>query len=206
MADRFTLKRSPDKPEKSEPPRSAAAAAERIAVIIEAAERAASGVIDDAENQARRYMKDSQRHADRLVAERLDALSELTESLAVQAETVKRHADRLIGALEEVRSQVEGGERLGSAQSRRSGAVESVEPEEASASHPFPAHLQPVESPRREEASLARSSNDSPEARLLATQMAISGSSRTEIDACLRNELGVEDPAPLLDAILGLEA
>lgn len=182
MADRFTLKRSLGK---AEQPRSAAAAAERIAVIIEAAERAAAGVIDDAEKQAQRYMEESQGHVDRLVAERLGALSELTETLAARAEAVKQDADRLIEALGEVRSQLEESDRSSSGRT----------------------HLQPVESPAHSESPsvIRSSSNDSPEARLLATQMAISGSSRAEIDACLRNELGVEDPEPLLDAILGLE-
>ena len=42
-------------------------------------------------------------------------------------------------------------------------------------------------------------------ARLLATQMAVSGASRKEIENRLRNGAGIEDPAPLLDAILGPE-
>jgi hypothetical protein len=42
-------------------------------------------------------------------------------------------------------------------------------------------------------------------ARMLATQMAVSGASRKEIENRLRNGAGIEDPAPLLDAILGPE-
>ena len=41
--------------------------------------------------------------------------------------------------------------------------------------------------------------------RLLVTQMAISGSSRREIEARLRNELGVQDTSQVVDAILGPE-
>jgi hypothetical protein len=40
-------------------------------------------------------------------------------------------------------------------------------------------------------------------ARLLATQMAVSGSSRAEIADRLRRGCGIADPEPLLEAILG---
>lgn len=42
-------------------------------------------------------------------------------------------------------------------------------------------------------------------ARLLATQMAVSGSSREEIEERLRNGFEIEDTASILDAILGPE-
>jgi hypothetical protein len=42
-------------------------------------------------------------------------------------------------------------------------------------------------------------------ARLLATQMAVSGSSREEIEARLRNGFEIEDTAAIVDAILGPE-
>ena len=40
-------------------------------------------------------------------------------------------------------------------------------------------------------------------ARLLATQMAVSGSSRAEIEARLRNGFAIDDTRAILDAILG---
>jgi hypothetical protein len=40
-------------------------------------------------------------------------------------------------------------------------------------------------------------------ARLLATQMAISGAGREEIEARLRDELGLENAGEILDAVLG---
>jgi hypothetical protein len=43
-------------------------------------------------------------------------------------------------------------------------------------------------------------------ARLLATQMAVSGSSRAEIEARLRNGFAIKDTGAILDAILGPEA
>jgi hypothetical protein len=42
-------------------------------------------------------------------------------------------------------------------------------------------------------------------ARLLATQMAVSGASREEIETRLRTGFQIGDPSPILDAILGPE-
>jgi PAB1-binding protein PBP1 len=47
--------------------------------------------------------------------------------------------------------------------------------------------------------------SDSAGARLLATQMAISGSSREEIERRLRSGFEIEDADAILDAILGPE-
>ena len=46
---------------------------------------------------------------------------------------------------------------------------------------------------------------DSTGARLLATQMAVSGSSREEIETRLRSGFEIEDASEILDAILGSE-
>lgn len=67
--------------------------------------------------------------------------------------------------------------------------------------------------PRRPRSSRdSGSSHDQPQrsdgaagARLLATQLAVSGSSRQEIAARLRSGFQIEDPTPILDAILGPE-
>lgn len=135
--------------------------AERIAVIVEAAEQAASKVIDDAEEEARSYLEDARSRADRIVAEHL-----------------RSFADRL--------------DPPGSGERRKS-------------------HLKPVESPHPEEepepesAAVSRAQSGSAGARLLATQMAVSGSSREEIEARLRSGFEIEDAAGILDAILGPE-
>lgn len=121
--------------------------AERLAAIVEAAERAASKVIDDAEEQARRQLQEAGARADRIVAERLRALAdELDPQMPPRRES----------------------------------------------------HLKPVDSaeepPRRP---------TSAGARLLATQMAVSGSSREEIEQRLRSGFEIEDTSEILDAILG---
>jgi hypothetical protein len=134
----------------------ATSAAERIAVIIEAAEKAAASVIDDAEEQARSYLQEARVQADRIVAERLRA------------------------------------------------TADELDPPNRPRYEP---HLKPVESAPPEQvadsAAAGRSRNGSAGARLLATQMAVSGSSREEIEARLRSGFEIDDASGILDAILG---
>lgn len=142
-------KRSRDK----QPPASAADAAQRLATIVDAAERAAASVIDDAEQQAQRQIEQAEERADRVVAERL---RELADELDPSGE----------------------GERRVS-------------------------HLKPVEPVESAPDTVARSGSAG--ARLLATQMAVSGADREEIEARLRDGFEIDDTSEILDAILGPE-
>ncbi|HEX8754444.1 MAG TPA: hypothetical protein VF731_13610 [Solirubrobacterales bacterium] len=176
--------------------------AERLGQIVEAAERAAEAVIDDAEAEARRYLDDARARADRLVAERVQEAGELTDSLIARAEEIRRQAEALVDALEEARS-------------RLAGEAEGEEP--ASPPRTSRSHLSAVtpvarprlvadDSEREEPLAASAAPNGTPAAaRLLATQMAISGSSRQEIELRLRNGFEIEDTAAILDAILGPE-
>lgn len=179
--------RRKDRPTPQEP--LAAGTAERLAAIVEAAERAAVTVIDDAEAQARRRLEEADAEAGRLVGDRVAALAELTDSLIADAEAVRGQSERLIASLERAKRQLQSGE-LGlerPAQPSRSSHLSAVDPVEA----PAPPELPGANGPAG--------------ARLLATQMAVSGSSREEIEARLRNGFEIEDTASILDAILGPE-
>jgi hypothetical protein len=136
----------------TEPRALTAGTAERLAAIVEAAERAASKVIDDAEEQARRQLQDAGARADRIVAERLRALADELDPPALP---------------------------------RRE------------------SHLRPVEPTPEPPAPGQRSGSAG--ARLLATQMAVSGASREEIEQRLRGAFEIEDTSEILDAILGPE-
>jgi hypothetical protein len=70
-------------------------------------------------------------------------------------------------------------------------------------SRPREPHLRPVAETAAEPAPAPRSGAAG--ARLLATQMAVSGSSREEIEARLRSGFEIEDTSEILDAILGPE-
>jgi hypothetical protein len=158
------------------PPPPAGNAAERLAVIVDAAERAALKVIDDAEKEARRYLEEAKSKADRVVAERLRDL-----------------ADNLDGAEKvEVAETVEVAEKAPPPRPERH--LREVEPEPAE-------KIAAAE----ETAAADEESGSSAAARLLATQMAVSGSSRQQIEMRLRNGFEIEDTDEILDAILGPE-
>lgn len=181
-------------------------AAQRLGEIVEAAERAAASVIDDAEAEARRYLAEARAEADRMVAERLASIGELTDSLIAQADAIRRQSDQLLQSLEEARRRLEGEQQPPAAArgSHLSAVAPVAEPRLAEAPRPEPAAPAPL--------AVASHDGDAAErpgtpagARLLATQMAVSGSSREEIELRLRNGFEIEDTAAILDAILGPE-
>jgi hypothetical protein len=165
----------PDDPSPS-PRRPAPSAGEHIRAVVEAAERAAESIIDDAEAQARSLLAGAEADADRGTAERLSAVSDQIDELVDQAEAIRDRAERLAASLERARKELD--QAPPSAETPRVSHLKAVEPDE-----------QP----------------DDAGARLLATQMAVSGSTREEIEARLRNRFEIEDTAAILDAILGPE-
>jgi vacuolar-type H+-ATPase subunit H len=170
-----------------------------LAAIVEAAERAAVKVIDDAEKQARQQLEQAQAEAERAVAERLASLSDLTDSLVAEAESIRSQSERLLASLEEAKRQLaaEAGAGAADRSSERPSrfshltAVAAVEEPDAGA----------LAAPQRGTEGRGTPAG----ARLLATQMAVSGNSREEIEARLRNGFDIEDTASILDAILGPE-
>lgn len=174
-----------------------ATTAERLEAIVEAAERAAEGVIDDAEAQARRYLAQAQAEADRLAESRTAELSGLIETLLGQALSLRREAESLQATLEEARDRItEEGEIAA--------PVEPLEPEiEEEPDLSRAPRLRAVVFEEAPAAEAGDGRSDAAGARLLATQMAISGSSREEIAHRLRNGFEIEDADAILDAILG---
>ena len=171
--------------------------AERLEAIVEAAERAAEGVIDDAEAQARRYLAQARAEADRLSEGKLSELSTLVETLIGQAASLRQEAERLQATLEEAKS------RIDSEEGRR---APGLPPGEEQPEEPQGPRLRAV-GEGEEPAPAAPEPNraDAAGARLLATQLAVSGSSREEIEERLRNRFEIEDTTAILDAILGPE-
>jgi vacuolar-type H+-ATPase subunit H len=169
-----------------------ATTAERLEAIVEAAERAAEGVIDDAEAQARRYLAEARAEADRVTASRVAELSDLVDSLLGQAVSLRQEAERLQSALEEAKARVEPEEPI-------------ERPQEPAEQPPEAPRLRAVSGGEEPAPEAADRRADAAGARLLATQMAVSGSSREEIELRLRNGFEIEDTAPILDAILGPE-
>jgi vacuolar-type H+-ATPase subunit H len=210
---------------------SVGSAGERIQVIIEAAEKAAAGIIEDADAQARRYIDASRQRADVLADERVRVMSDLTDTLIRQAELVRRQSDELLSALDSARGELASriGQELSSGSAPMAGqappAAQEQPPtqEHAAPQGPRVPHLQPVESDRPDLQAVESPPSGTPAAspsptmpqgsplggapsdgaRLLAAQMAVAGSSREEIETRLRDEFGIQDAGPILDGILG---
>ncbi len=171
------------------------ATAERVTSIIEAAERAAAALIDSADANAKSYLEEAEAEADRVVAARLEGLLDATDSLVDQAEAIRAESERLLETLRRTGARVQpDGDGLVAAEEQTSlrgnhlSAVPSG-PEPAAADGLRP--VVPEEGSRRPENAAG--------ARLLATQMDVSGSSRREIEARLRSGFEIEDTGAILE-------
>jgi hypothetical protein len=163
-----------------------ASTSERLAAIVAGAEQAASKVNADAEAEGQRYISEAQIEADRIVSERLSSLASLTDSLVTQAEIIRQQSERLLESVAQTRAELED-EPAPAPRGSHLTAVAPVEEPAKVISEPFDG--------RQAQAG----------ARLLATQMAVSGSSREEIASRLRNGFEIDDTDAILDAILGPE-
>ncbi|HET6831310.1 MAG TPA: hypothetical protein VFH44_08185 [Solirubrobacterales bacterium] len=81
---------------------------DQLQTVIAAAERAAEAIRRDAEEQARRHLAEAQRRADRMTAERVGLISELTDDLIRHATNVRDHSEQMVRALEDAIDSVTG--------------------------------------------------------------------------------------------------
>jgi hypothetical protein len=128
--------------------------------------------------------------------------SSTAERLAAIVEAAEQAASKVIDDAEE-----QARRQLGEASARADRIVaerlrELADELDPSAAPRREGHLRPVEP---EDPAPAGPRSTSAGARLLATQMAVSGSSREEIEQRLRSGFDIEDTSEILDAILGPE-
>jgi len=124
------------------------------------------------------------------------------ERLAAIVEAAERAASQVIDdAEEQARQRIEEAtSRADRIVAERLRAIADELDPPSSVSQP---HLKPVEESPEPAGFSPRSGSAG--ARLLATQMAVSGSSRREIEERLRSGFQIEDTSEILDAILGPE-
>ena len=204
------------------------AAAERAAKqVIDEAEEEARTRLSDAHEEAERIV------TARLtgLADLTEEISAQAEALARQTEALQQALARAraeLGGSEAFGGSATLGGREGEPASNRKPAAPSLTvvgfpgepaPEAriprgvpAPAKEPAEAHPDPAAEPEPEPVAADGAGSGEPEsngtpagARLLATQMAVSGSSREEIEERLRNGFAIVDPRSILDAILGPE-
>jgi hypothetical protein len=133
--------------------------------------------------------------------------SSTAERLAAIVEAAEQAASKVIDdAEEQARRQLqEAGARADRIVAERLRALaDELDPETQPAPRREP-HLRPVESEAGSTTPAPGPRSTSAGARLLATQMAVSGSSRAEIEQRLRSGFEIEDTSEILDAILGPE-
>jgi hypothetical protein len=187
------------------------AGGERLEEIVEAANRVAAKIREEAEAQARRYVEDARRRAEALTDERVRFISEASDSLLEQGRMMKAQTEQLVEALRDAAariatatSEVEPPGEPPPPPARR----ERTEPVPPNPSPPAEVNATP---PRGHAAPVTGAAETVPpapliarpaskESRLLATRMAVAGSNPRQVEARLR-EVGVEDPVGLVDAV-----
>jgi len=179
-----------------------AAATDRVQEIVDAAERVAHDVRREAEAEAERYLAERRREADRLAAGQRELLEQVATTLRERLASLEAQGAALVAEVERAL------ERLGAGDAAPS---EGRPPASPLSPVPEPRGSQPVAEvapPAGEPASTAGVRDPGAgelreRALIRATQMAVSGSGREEIESALRTELGVAEPAPIVDEILG---
>lgn len=81
---------------------------ERLQSVIDAAERGAEAIRSDAEERARMHVAAAQRKADRMTAERVRLIAELTDDLITQAGTIRDRSEQMVAALDDAIGSVGG--------------------------------------------------------------------------------------------------
>jgi ABC-type transporter Mla subunit MlaD len=178
---------------------SAAAAADKVRAILEAAEQSAVELRAEAAEEIEGQLARAQAAAERLSA-RADQIERSLEGLAG---TVRDELTALKADLEELRAVAErvGATRgeAGEEPAAAKPAAEEPAAEEPAVKEPAP----PVATPAPEEpAPPATASGDGHEgARVIALNMALSGTARDETARYLAENFELEDPEALLDEV-----
>lgn len=159
-------------------------------MIVEAVEQAAEKIIAEAEEEARRYVSEAKKRTDEAAAARAREMSTLVERLDERVARLRDEMDGLIEVLGEVRSGLAevGDSKTGGAP--QTGRLREVKPD--------------FDSEEDRDFQLAGSTGLDA-ARLLATQMAMAGTAREKVQACLEQELPAEEVSPILEAVFGSE-
>ena len=170
---------------------SAAAAADRVRAVLEAAEQSAAELRADAAHEI-----EGQLERARAVTERLSARAgEIERALEQLAQTVRDELSALKADLEELRAVGEG---VGEARAAPPAAAAPAADAPAAPAPDPPAEAEPSHSP----AGPPAASGDGHEgARVIALNMALNGASREETARYLDENFELDDPEALLDEV-----
>jgi len=150
--------------------------------MLDTAERVAGEIRADAEAAGRTYLQERQHEADQVVQERMSELDQITQSLAVRAANMEHEMTAFVAEVEQIRWRM--GRLIG----------EDGPPAESAPVAP-PAPDASAQGPTRFDRGVAQ------DAALRATQMAVAGAERADIEQMLRDQFGMEDPSAI-DSVL----
>ena len=162
-----------------------AQAGEQVKAIVEAAERGAQEIRDAAQAEAREHVANVTAAADRL-RERIEQMERGMTQLVID---LREGADRLRGDLDELQA---GTDELSQAGGEATPVAAAPEPQ------PEP---QPEPEPAPPAAGPAPKNGDSAAARIVALDMALSGTPREDTDHYLAENYDLPDRAALLDEV-----
>lgn len=200
----------------------------KISEVIDAAERVAKDTHADAKDQANTYLEDRKRDADALVVQRREELNSITAAVAKRVGQLRQEVDSISA---EIGSSIERIKALASstggspAEAMTSRSMEpsdhsadfsDLATESSDAQGPVePAfHAVADEEGSSSEADAPPSEADDGDTGsasvpnrenvvLRATQLAVAGTERGEIEATLTQEFGIEDASAIVDEIVG---
>jgi len=169
----------------------AAGTSEQVRLILEAAERGAADLREDAGRRAKEHVARVEEAAEGML-ERLEALQ---SELGTLLDGLRASGERLTEGLAALQSQV------GDVDVLPAGAA-AAEPEDFAAAEPAP-EQEPEPEPEPEPELAAKPTGDTDEAgaRIIALNMALGGSSREETAAYLAENFSLADPGALLDDV-----
>ncbi len=189
----------------------------RIGTILDAVQREADKMLDEARGEAQRHVEVGKRQADGLLADRQrriaalsDTLIERTEAVVAQLEEtalVRDSFGRLLRALsaaaDEVTTEVQAAPVPPPPAPEPPAVAPSFEEQQPFAATAPAPPSQPEVAPEPPPAAQPPADRAWVEARQAAIQMAAAGNTRAQVEAHLRGFLHVADPAPLLDQVFG---
>jgi DivIVA domain-containing protein len=172
-----------------------AQAGEQVQAIVEAAERGAQEIRDAAQAEAREHVANVTAAADRL-RERIEQMESDMTQLIVD---LREGADRLRGDLDELQAGTDALSTAGDAAPAAAPPEPAAPP--APASPPEPAAAPEAAAAPEPAAPPAPKNGDSAAARIVALDMALSGTSREDTDRYLAENYELPDRAALLDEV-----
>jgi archaellum component FlaC len=185
----------------------------KISEVIDAAERVAKDTHNDAQNQAEAYLEGRKKDADTLVANRRAELNEITSGMAQRIEDLRSEVDKISNeiaqSIERVKDLAHSTADPATAPEPRLSPTPDLqpvadEPEEAPAEAGAEAVSDDAGDADESDGGAGDSGTQNREHVVLrATQLAVAGTARGEIEATLVKEFGIDDAGSIVDEIVG---